>query len=60
MVWKSFGKAQFCPKLCGNCAFLHNFHTKKLGKIAVFYVVIISSQLTKNLFPSDNEDLLSN
>ena len=27
------------PKLCGNCAFLQNFHTRKLGEITVFYAV---------------------
>ena len=27
------------PKLCGNCAFPQNFHTKKVGEITVFYVV---------------------
>ena len=31
-----------CPKLCGNCAFPQNFHTKKLGKITVSYAVIQS------------------
>ena len=25
------------PKLCGNCAYPQNFHTRKLGEIAVFY-----------------------
>ena len=28
------------PKLYGNCAFPQNFHTRKLGKITVFYAVI--------------------
>ena len=27
------------PKLCGNCAFLQNFHTRKLGEITVFFTV---------------------
>ena len=27
------------PKLCGNCAFPKNFHTKKLGEITVFFAV---------------------
>ena len=27
------------PKLCGNCAFPQNFHTKKLGEITAFYAV---------------------
>ena len=26
-----------CPKLCGNCAFPQNFHTRKLGEITVFF-----------------------
>ena len=26
-------------KLCGNCAFLQNFHIRKLGEITVIYVV---------------------
>ena len=28
------------PKLCGNCAFPQNFHTRKLGEITVFYAMI--------------------
>ena len=27
------------PKLCGNCAFPQNFHTRKLGKVTAFYAV---------------------
>ena len=27
------------PKLCGNCAFPQNFHTRKLGEITVFIAV---------------------
>ena len=27
------------PKLCGNCVFHQNFHTRKLGEITVFYAV---------------------
>ena len=26
-------------KLCGNCAFSQNFHTRKLGEISVFYAM---------------------
>ena len=26
-------------KICGNCAFPQNFHTRKLGEISVFYAV---------------------
>ena len=29
----------YLPKLGGNCAFSQNFHTTKLGKIAVFFTV---------------------
>ena len=36
-MWKFCGKAQFRPKLCGNCALPRNFHTRKLGEITVFY-----------------------
>ena len=27
------------PKLCGNCTFPQNFHTRKLGEITALYVV---------------------
>ena len=30
----------FYLKLCGNCAFPPNFHSKKLGEISVFYAKI--------------------
>ena len=44
LVWKFCGKAQFPhsfvrPKLCRNCAFPQNFHTRKLGETAVFFAV---------------------
>ena len=29
------------PKLCGICAFPPKFHTRNLGKITVFYVVLL-------------------
>ena len=29
------------PKLCRNCAFPQNFHTRKLGEITVFYAVSV-------------------
>ena len=29
----------YSTKLCGNCAFLKNFHTRKLGEIKVFFAV---------------------
>ena len=47
LVWKFCGKAQ--RKLCGNCAFPQNFHTRKSGEIMVFFAVCFDSQkyLTK-------------
>ena len=33
------------PKLYRNCAFLQNFHTRKLGEIMVFYAVNINTCL---------------
>ena len=47
LMWKFCGKAQLPhsfgqfairPKLCGNCAFPQNFHTRKLSEITVFFV----------------------
>ena len=43
ILWKHRVYAEFRSirlKLCGNCAFPQNFHTKKLGKITVVYTVI--------------------
>ena len=43
ILWKGTVSAKFQaiirPKLCGNCAFPHHFHTRKLGEITVFYAV---------------------
>ena len=39
LVWKRSEKAHFWanrPKLCGNCEFPQNIHTKKLGEIRLF------------------------
>ena len=36
------------PKLCGNCGFLQNFHTRKLSAITVIYAVNI--QLINSVF----------
>ena len=33
-------------KLCKNCAFPQNFHTKKLGEITIFYALLIFTYLT--------------
>ena len=37
------------PKLCGNCAFPQNFHTRKLGEISVFYAVVGAEAEEKSL-----------
>ena len=42
-LWKGTVSEQFranCPKLCKNCAFWQNFHTRKVGKILVFFAVL--------------------
>ena len=42
ILWKSAVSAEFRanrPKLCGNCAFPQNFHTRKVGEITVFSAV---------------------
>ena len=43
ILWKDTVSEYYanCPKLCGNCAFPQNFHTRKLGEITVFYAVKI-------------------
>ena len=33
------------PKFCGSCAFQYNFHTRKLGEITVFYMVMNSERI---------------
>ena len=40
----NFMERQFrqSPKLCGNCAFPQNFHTKKLGEITVFFAADVA------------------
>ena len=30
------------PKLCANCAFPQNFHTRKLGELTAFYAVNVN------------------
>ena len=45
ILWKGTVSAKFRAirsKLCGNCAFPQNFHTRKLGEIMVFYAVYIN------------------
>ena len=38
------------PKLCGNCAFPQNFHTRKLGETTAFHKVFASHGLTPIFF----------
>ena len=41
-LWKDTVSAYFRgirTKLCGNCAFPRNFHTRKLGEITIFFAV---------------------
>ena len=43
MLWKQRVSAEFLAiraKLCGNCAFTQNFHTRKLGETTTFYAVV--------------------
>ena len=43
-----------CPKLCGNCVFSQNFHTRKLGEITAYYAVLDQLfSLEYSLFSSD-------
>ena len=51
-MWKGTVSAQFWairPKLCGNCAFPQNFHTGKLGEIAIIFTVMSTFSDHKNL-----------
>ena len=41
-LWKGTVSVEFWeirPKLCGNCVFPQNFHTRNFGEISVFYAV---------------------
>ena len=44
LVWTFCGKA-ISPKLCGNCVFPQNFHTRKSGEITAFYAVLLVNNL---------------
>ena len=33
--WKQLWKIPYRPKLCGNCTFPQNFHTRELGEVTV-------------------------
>ena len=51
-LWEGTVPAVFLvnrPKLCGNCAFPLNFHTKKLVEITVFYAVEVKSHFQPGL-----------
>ena len=50
LVRKFCRKAQF-PKLCGNCAFPQNFHTRKLGEITVFFAMLLFITITLLISP---------
>ena len=55
ILWKGTVSAQFRanpPKLCGNCAFPQNFHTRKLGEITPFFAVFIIVFLSDSLLSS--------
>ena len=52
LVWIFCGKAQFRAnrlKLCGNCAFPQNFHTRKLDEELVFFAVSVSLEFFSDL-----------
>ena len=51
LVWTFSGKTDFenRPKLCGNCAFPQNVHTRKLGEITVFFAVLHTVRVTRNV-----------
>ena len=44
LMLKFCGKAN-SPKLCGNCGFPQNFHTRKLGEILVFHAMNLCVKL---------------
>ena len=51
ILWKCTVSTKFWkirPKLCGNCAFPQNSHTRKLGKITVaVYAVLMTTNFSK-------------
>ena len=44
------------PKLCKNCAFLQNFHTRKLGEICAVYLKISKKRLNVNFYKNNGND----
>ena len=56
ILWKRTVFVEFRanrPKLCENCAFLQNFHTRKLGEISVSYAVYVLSNWTTIISSND-------
>ena len=52
----------FRMKLCGNCAFPQNFHTRKLCEVTVFFVVLVNEmhlKFIKNVLFDRNISLMS-
>ena len=48
ILWKESVSTSFWvigPKLCGNCAFAQNFHSRKLGEITVFLALLQGSNI---------------
>ena len=57
ILWKHTVSAEFRvnrPKLCGNCAFSQNFHTRKLGKITMVHAVTVQSNKKYERLKYDN------
>ena len=60
ILWKGTVSAQFPanrPELCGNCGFPQNFHTRKLGKIAVFVAVYLKDNVYINVNINVDDDV---
>ena len=58
ILWKGTVSAQFRairPKLCGNCAFPQNLHTRKLGEITVFFGVFPFPSLSASASSSSSQ-----
>ena len=48
-MWLRHSQNAIRPKLCGNCAFPQNFHTRKSGEITVFFAVQFLEPLSANV-----------
>ena len=63
---KGIVSAQFranCPKLCGNCVFPQNFHTRKSGEITIQNIIVLAKSMIKfdketNIFVRYNEEFV--